>query len=410
MAHPNRFVPPSVMKMMAPRVAKAKNPSAEARPPGDGEEPDRKRAKSTDELDGSSAWADLILGPNEFKVILDMSGKTILGIDVDWADGKTLYIKSVQLGAVHQWNLAHAPDLEVKPGDRVMAVNGRSGDTAAMVRECRNSGRLELRVRSPRLIVRPKPIIPKEFQMDPQHPLRPPPVPVEKEQIISSDSLYGSLPTADPEKDKLAETEAKKRDIFSGPAAEDNPRLAIFLDIDGVLRKLEGCPTISFDGEVLPLTLSMRSRAFASEAVRALKFLVHRTGAGIVLSSEWRRDASLREEADSALRASGMRGLRDATAVLGAREDLVVGEQAAPDKEATALLRWAERRAREIGVWLQEHPKVKRWVALDDLDLRKADEVRLSDTPRMGPGLVLCDGELGLTMSNARAAAEILQS
>merc|ERR1712194_326858 len=66
------------------------------------------------------------------------------------------------------------------------------------------------------------------------------------------------------------------------------------------------------------------------------------------------------------------------------------------------------RRAREITLWLREHREVRRWVALDDLDLGKADEVKLPDTLWMAKGLVLTDREVGLTLSDARKAAELL--
>jgi len=178
--------------------------------------------------------------------------------------------------------------------------------------------------------------------------------------------------------------------------------------VDGVLRRLEGCPTINVDGELLPL--DVRGRAFVPEAVRALKFIVHRTGAGIVLSSEWRRNPTLREEVTTTIRAMGLPPMRGSTAVLQAREDILVGTPANPDREATLRLRWAERRAREISLWLREHPEVEQWVALDDLDLACADEgrLRLPETLRMAPGLVLCDPEVGLTLSRARVAVDSL--
>merc|ERR1712087_943126 len=89
-------------------------------------------------------------------------------------------------------------------------------------------------------------------------------------------------------------SQARKVDLFSAPAAAEDSRLAIFLDIDGVLRKLDGREAISLDGEVYPMHLV--NRAFLPEAVRALKFIVHHTGAGVILSSEWRRSPTLREE------------------------------------------------------------------------------------------------------------------
>eukprot|EP00913_Durusdinium_trenchii_P020061 g18853.t1 len=78
--------------------------------------------------------------------------------------------------------------------------------------------------------------------------------------------------------------------------------------------------------------------------------------------------------------------------------------------EATLRLRWAERRAREITAWLQEHREVRHWLALDDLDLNIADDasIRSAETLRMGSCLTLVDPEVGLTMSHARQSSEWL--
>jgi len=68
-------------------------------------------------------------------------------VDADWADGKTLYIKAVLWGAIDDWNREHGPDEVVRAGDRIMAVNGCTGDAHAMVRECRDRSLLQLLVR-----------------------------------------------------------------------------------------------------------------------------------------------------------------------------------------------------------------------------------------------------------------------
>lgn len=217
-----------------------------------------------------------------------------------------------------------------------------------------------------------------------------------------SGDLYAGMPAPDPEK-KVTPS----KDIFADPPAKEDLSLAIFLDIDGVLRKLESVPMITVNGGTLPLDLG--NRALLPEALRALKYLIHLTGASLVVSSEWRRSSSLLEEAQTALRALGMR-VRGVTPVLRPREDLFVGTKLDPDKQATLRLRWAERRAREITAWLQEHREVRHWIALDDLDLTIADEaaIRSADTLKMGPFLVLVDPEVGLTMSHARQSSEWL--
>ncbi|CAK9084721.1 unnamed protein product, partial [Durusdinium trenchii] len=122
------------------------------------------------------------------------------------------------------------------------------------------------------------------------------------------------MPAPDPEKEKV---NTRAKDIFADPPAKEDLSLVIFLDIDGVLRKLESIPTITVNGGTLPLDLG--NRALLPEALRALKYLVHITGAGIIISSEWRRSSSLLEEAQTALRALGMR-VRGVTPVLRPRE------------------------------------------------------------------------------------------
>jgi len=399
---PNRPVPASVARMMTPRVVKAKLRALEV----DSDEISRNGEALSKTKRG---WEDAIVPVDylEFTVTVDMTSNTLLGVDVDWADGKTLYIKSIQHGALEEWNRGHAPRESVRAGDRIIAVNGHVGDAHAMVRECKEQQRLELLIRSQRkVVVTSQPQIKQENVISHGAIASDDTRSLTKRPRIVADSLYSGMPAPDPMKDKSAGSRAKD-DTISGPPAQEDPRLVIFLDIDGVLRRLEGS-TISVDGETLPLDI--HGRAFASEAVRALRVLVHRTGAGIVLSSEWRRDATLREEVATTLRALGIPGLRDCTCVLDTREEILVGTPTNPDREATLILRWAERRSREITLWLREHPDVVRWVELDDLDLSRADEkpVRLPDTLRMAPGLVLTEPNIGLTLSNARVASEML--
>ena len=83
---------------------------------------------------------------------LDLTKVAGLGLEVDWADGKTLFIKSVKVGkggylqvdstssafsvfwqaegAVPSWNKKHAASA-VAAGDRVISINGKAGDPKA---------------------------------------------------------------------------------------------------------------------------------------------------------------------------------------------------------------------------------------------------------------------------------------
>eukprot|EP00931_Biecheleriopsis_adriatica_P096901 TRINITY_DN70623_c0_g1_i1.p1 TRINITY_DN70623_c0_g1~~TRINITY_DN70623_c0_g1_i1.p1 ORF type:complete len:447 (-),score=78.00 TRINITY_DN70623_c0_g1_i1:70-1338(-) len=396
---PSRSVPSSVMRMMAPRVAN--KPKAQA-------------VKATGAPGGSATAAAATPSPQlkscEFPVTVDTSYNTFLGLDVDWSDGQTLHVKCIMSGAVDAWNRSH-PLLAIHKGDRIVAVNHCQGDVNAMMNEIKAGGVLRMLVRSLRqqqpqalFVPPPEPAMPQLIMPQAQ------PAASKKRPTSSGDSLYSSMPAPDPEKEKSARERAKESDIFAEAPVQEDPALAIFLDIDGVLRKLENRSSISIDGETLPLELAACNRALAPEALRALKYIVHLTGACIVLSSEWRRSQTLLEEAQTTLRALGLPSFRGTTPVLQPREELIVGTMIDPDKEGTSRLRWAERRAREITEYVRENREVKRWVALDDLDLSMADEpsVRQEDTFQMALALVRVDPETGLTLSHARKAREIL--
>jgi len=87
------------------------------------------------------------VGPDEFLVKLRMTGKKGLGIEVDWANGMSLRIKSVKSdGAVPDWNKDHPPNQTVQAEDHVISVNGKSGDPKVMLTECRNKKKLKLLV------------------------------------------------------------------------------------------------------------------------------------------------------------------------------------------------------------------------------------------------------------------------
>merc|ERR1712203_995711 len=98
----------------------------------------------------------------EFPVLLDMRRQSVLGLDVDWTDGKTLYIKSVQPGAVQDWNRTQRNSAQaVQAGSRIIEVNGFRGDPVAMASLCRelctSQGMLSLIVRAPAVIAGPMP-------------------------------------------------------------------------------------------------------------------------------------------------------------------------------------------------------------------------------------------------------------
>jgi hypothetical protein len=144
------------------------------------------------------------------------------------------------------------------------------------------------------------------------------------------------------------------------------PCKLVFLDFDGVLNS---------DKSVQELGTRYR---FAKSSVDALNEIVRHTDARIVISSTWRNHWTLIENA-SYLKRDGVLPNR------------VVGKTKALDKE----------RGLEIDLWLQSAPyPVESFVILDDRD----DMLKHCDR------LVKTDPQIGLTMSHARQAIEILAS
>merc|ERR1712232_113505 len=101
---------------------------------------DAKENKPSDAKDGGS--------PDEPVVGIETAGRS-LGLDVDWCDGKSLYIRAIQAGAIHDWNQGQPGDQQIQPGDTITAVNGCAMDPQAMLHQFKTQRRLELRLRGP---------------------------------------------------------------------------------------------------------------------------------------------------------------------------------------------------------------------------------------------------------------------
>merc|ERR1711933_592452 len=129
----------------------------------------------------------------------------------------------------------------------------------------------------------------------------------------------------------------------------------------------------------------------------ALRVILEQTGAAVVLSSEWRRHSTLREGVNTNLQSKGLPKVFDDTPTHIPRE-----------LSGNPLRSFAIRRAREIGAWLREHPQVRHWVALDDIDLGQADNERQDGQPALTPRLVLTEKTTCLTKQDAQDAISIL--
>jgi len=224
--------------------------------------------------------------------------------------------------------------------------------------------------------------------------------PLKRPRVAAEESfggLYDFLPPPDPEREAAAKAAAAKREKPKLPA-EDRSRV-VFLDIDGVLLPAGSVETIIVDGVALPVRERMSESDFSAAALTNLRSVIERTGASVVLSSEWRRTEVMRNSIGVVLRTRDIPQPRDSTRVLAIRPEL--------QKHDPAIV-WCERRAREITAWLKQHPEVKSWVAIDDLDFNWADSVRAPGTQLMKCWSVLTDPKRCLTEQDADAAVRVL--
>lgn len=156
--------------------------------------------------------------------------------------------------------------------------------------------------------------------------------------------------------------------------------MVIFLDIDGVV-----CTTLSTRLSAL-LRLPLERQVFDPLALSWLRWLVRRSGAGIVLCSSW-RDAL---EVDDPLCRAFIGNLygrlsRNGTPIAGAAPRLPSGDK-----------------GEEILAWLSEHPQ-EGYVVLDDHDcFALGPEVRERWVP--------IPEDRGLRGREARAALKLLKT
>jgi hypothetical protein len=136
--------------------------------------------------------------------------------------------------------------------------------------------------------------------------------------------------------------------------------------------------------------------------MRALKYVVHETGARIVLSTEWRRHEPLFAAVNKALLEVGLPACREGTDCTPQFPPLAMSQ----DQDAL-MKAFAIRRVGEINEWLEGHKEVTHWTAFDDIDLRMC-----RDPPKRCENLVdvfiHTNDQTGFTMANAHRAKEIL--
>eukprot|EP00747_Dinoflagellata_sp_TGD_P144139 gnl/TRDRNA2_/TRDRNA2_176461_c0_seq12.p1 gnl/TRDRNA2_/TRDRNA2_176461_c0~~gnl/TRDRNA2_/TRDRNA2_176461_c0_seq12.p1 ORF type:complete len:239 (-),score=39.26 gnl/TRDRNA2_/TRDRNA2_176461_c0_seq12:336-1052(-) len=157
---------------------------------------------------------------------------------------------------------------------------------------------------------------------------------------------------------------------------------------------------------------SLAGLDFWPSAMRALRHIVSKTSCGIVLSSDWRKDETLRDGVNGMLREYRIPTCYGYTPDL---ETKAVGVVKALHSS------FREKRCKEIRKWLRQHKKVTRFVAIDDIDLssgaRSAQDLQRESEDRqngesifMNPmtEFVRCNPQVGLTMELAKLAVMFL--
>lgn len=154
----------------------------------------------------------------------------------------------------------------------------------------------------------------------------------------------------------------------------DMPSLkkVIFLDNDGVIclsnnwggraKKWSKFRSANPDVEFTNRPILCRFDDFDKKAVKVLNEILEETDAEIVVSSDWRYHATLEELGDYYI-SQGIS--KRPIAVTDQFKDLFPREWNAFRFRAELEL----ERSMEIGHWLEHHPEVTHWVAVDDLDM-----------------------------------------
>ena len=146
----------------------------------------------------------------------------------------------------------------------------------------------------------------------------------------------------------------------------------LFLDNDGVIclsnnwgeraKKWANFKRDNPDVEFTDRPVLYRFDDFDKGAVKVLNEILEQTGAEIVVSSDWRLHANL-EELGEYYESQGI--IKRPIAVTDIFKDIFPKEWNAFRFRAELEL----ERSMEIGHWLENHPEVTQWVAVDDLNM-----------------------------------------
>ena len=113
--------------------------------------------------------------------------------------------------------------------------------------------------------------------------------------------------------------------------------------------------------------------SFDSKAVKVLNSIIEETGCEIVVSSDWKNWGNLDQMKEMYI----TRGIKPPIDLTPNMKDF--------DEGGFGMLKWKNLyeaiRVIEIKKWLEEHPEVTHWVAVDDLNLSKLDNFVMTTKP-----------------------------
>ena len=155
----------------------------------------------------------------------------------------------------------------------------------------------------------------------------------------------------------------------------------IFLDNDGVIclstewggrHKKQQKAGRKMSQSVNSLDVKYRFDNFNKKAIAILNAIIEETGAEIVVSSDWKKHATLEELGDYYEAQGIIKRPIDTTAFC---RDLYNDGGAAhlKDEDINWNRQWMLEQERHVEIleWLTRHPEVTHWVAIDDLNMAK---------------------------------------
>lgn len=97
---------------------------------------------------GESAGSTGVKG--EYTICVDKPIGGITGLELDPLDKKTMQVCNVRAGVIRSYNTTAPPELQVKEGDIIVAVNGVRGDASQMITRFKEDMTIELALFRPR--------------------------------------------------------------------------------------------------------------------------------------------------------------------------------------------------------------------------------------------------------------------